>query len=61
MPRERREDLDCAQRKSQPQVISKPEETSMSVATHEVVNQPYALADYNLFAGYAALKASFAR
>jgi putative acyl-CoA dehydrogenase len=30
-------------------------------ATHEVVNQPFALADYNLFSGDAALKEAVAR
>ncbi len=33
----------------------------MLAATHEVVNQPYALADYNLFDGDAALKEAVAR
>ena len=33
----------------------------MSAATHEVLNQPFALADYNLFAGDAALKEGVAR
>ena len=30
-------------------------------ATHEVLNQPFALADYNLFAGDAALREGVAR
>jgi len=33
----------------------------MLAATHEVVNQPYALVDYNLFDGDAALKAAVVR
>jgi putative acyl-CoA dehydrogenase len=34
---------------------------AMLAATHEVVNQPYALADYNLFEGDAALKEAVQR
>ena len=33
----------------------------MAAATHDVINQPFALADYNLFAGDIALKQAVAR
>ena len=33
----------------------------LAAATHEVLNQPFALADYNLFAGDAALSEGVAR